>query len=128
MSPQQKQWANLIVEGMNDYEAAEFLGVKYVSAFVKRARDNKQVQEYIVKRKKNVESGKIMTQQELMEHWTDVVRDPDTSTAQRTENSKLLAKAFNMFKQSSEVELSSKDDKPVMVVPNYEEYWEKENG
>lgn len=128
LTPLQIKYTELVAEGLSEKEAVIEAGYEQEQAnqVVHKMRRNARVQERI-KMLKTESSDDIMTPQELLVFWSDSLKDPKTSQAQKTEISKLLARAFGMFVEKKEVKTET-SSKSVMLIPeidNWEEMWEK---
>ena len=133
LTPRQVKFAELVASGMDERDATIEAGYdpEYVKQNCDKLRFNPRIQEMIEELQK-VRSTDIADEEEIMMFWTGNMRNPRLSFAQRTENSRLLGKAKQMFVQKQEIDAKVKQA-PVMVVPamtpdKWEEYWEGSNG
>lgn len=104
LTPQQKKFADLWVEGANQAQAymSAYPGVKkteVASASANRLLKNVKVSAYIAERQKQIESSKVANAAEVMEYFTSVMRGEikdqfglDAPLAERTKAAVEIAK------------------------------------
>lgn len=133
LTKKQVKYAELVASGMAEKEAVLEAGYaeQYLYQNLEKLRTNDRVQEMIRQRQEQSVCD-IADEEEIMLFWTQNMRNPALSHAQRTENSRLLGKAKQMFVQKQEIDAKMKHE-AVMVVPEmspeaWEAYWEDNHG
>lgn len=132
LTDMQVEYTELVAAGMSEHEAAAKVGygVEQAKQAVYKMRRNKRVVARIERLKQDIAEERVMCPQELLEFWSEGIRDPAISVAQRTEMSKLLAKAQGMFVDKREVKTENATQS-VLVIPevkDWEKFWEENHG
>lgn len=129
LSEKQRRFADeYLANGCNATQAAISAGYskKYAAQNTTKLLKNTNVASYIKKRNDAISSAKIVTQQELQEYWSDVIRgnkkeqvligvgkgeqaigDMDVSAKDRLKASELMGRTLQMF--TDNVNLQSSD-------------------
>jgi hypothetical protein len=123
-----------VAGGMPEAEAAVRAGYSEtaIKQLVYRFRRDDRIQKRIAKLKEGGIRSKIKTPEELKEFWSTNIDDPGISMVTRTEQSKLLARALNMFVDNKKIE-ADVNHKAVMVMPevrsneDWDRFWEEKN-
>jgi hypothetical protein len=133
LTPGQIKYAELVAGGMDERDAVTGAGYdpNYIKQNLNRLKFNPRIQE-LIEELQTVRNTDIADEEEIMMFWTNNMRNPTLSFAQRTENSRLLGKSKQMFVQRQEIDAKVKQE-PVMLVPaitpqQWEEYWEETDG